>query len=112
MIQDSTITTRMKSVLKEMTNNMNSLEKRFAVFEFQDNLRDFWHYIPIERHGLTIENAQTYTVKKIWDLAEKVDHHPDILLTYSGIKIILFTHDQSGVTKKDIDFARDLEKIY
>ena len=43
MIQDSTITTRMKSVLKEMTNNMNSLEKRFAVFEFQDNLRDFWH---------------------------------------------------------------------
>ena len=29
-----------------------------------------------------------------------------------GIKIILFTHDQSGVTKKDIDFARDLEKIY
>ena len=64
MIQDSTITTRMKSLLKEMTNNMNSLEKRFAVFEFQDNLRDFWHYIPIERHGLTIENAQTYTVKK------------------------------------------------
>ena len=51
-------------------------------------------------------------VKKIWDFSEKVDHHPDILLTYSGIKIILFTHDQSGVTKKDIDFARDLEKIY
>ncbi|MDC0183127.1 4a-hydroxytetrahydrobiopterin dehydratase [Nitrosomonadales bacterium] len=52
------------------------------------------------------------TVKKIWDFAEKVDHHPDIFLTYSGIKIILFTHDESGVTKKDIDFARDLEKIY
>ena len=51
-------------------------------------------------------------VKKIWDFAEKVDHHPDILLTYSGIKIILFTHDQSGITEKDIDFARDLEKIY
>ena len=51
-------------------------------------------------------------VKKIWDFAEKVDHHPDILLTYSGIKIILFTHDQSGVTKKDIEFALDLEKIY
>ena len=51
-------------------------------------------------------------VKKIWDFAEKVDHHPDILLTYSGIKIILFTHDQSGITEKDIDFARSLEKIY
>ena len=81
MIQDSTITTRMKSVLKEMTNNMNSLEKRFAVFEFQDNLRDFWHYIPIERHGLTIENAQTYTVKKIWDLIS-------LALSQKGLGII------------------------
>ena len=24
-------------------------------------------------------------VKSIWDYAEKVDHHPDILLTYSGM---------------------------
>ena len=51
-------------------------------------------------------------VKLIWDYAEKVDHHPDILLTYSGIKIILFTHDKAGVTEKDISFARSLAKIY
>ena len=51
-------------------------------------------------------------VKSIWDYAEKVDHHPDILLTYSGVKITLFTHDQSGVTEKDIKFARSLAKIY
>ena len=57
VIQDAIITANMKSVLKEMIANMNSLEKKLALFEFQDNLRDFWHYIPIERHGLTIENA-------------------------------------------------------
>ena len=51
-------------------------------------------------------------VKLIWDYADKVDHHPDILLTYSGVKITLFTHDQSGVTEKDIKFARSLAKIY
>ena len=51
-------------------------------------------------------------VKEIWDYAEKVDHHPDILLTYSGVKITLFTHDKSGVTEKDISFARSLAKIY
>ena len=51
-------------------------------------------------------------VKAIWDYAEKVDHHPDILLTYSGIKITLFTHDKSGVTEKDIRFACSLDKIY
>jgi 4a-hydroxytetrahydrobiopterin dehydratase len=51
-------------------------------------------------------------VKEIWDYAEKVDHHPDILLTYSGVKITLFTHDKSGVTEKDIRFACSLDKIY
>jgi 4a-hydroxytetrahydrobiopterin dehydratase len=51
-------------------------------------------------------------VKEIWDYAEKVDHHPDILLTYSGVKITLFTHDKSGVTEKDIKFALSLAKIY
>ena len=51
-------------------------------------------------------------VKSIWDYAEKVDHHPDILLTYSGVKITLFTHDKSGVTEKDIRFALSLDKIY
>jgi 4a-hydroxytetrahydrobiopterin dehydratase len=50
-------------------------------------------------------------VKKIWDYAEEVDHHPDILLTYSGIKITLFTHDEFGVTEKDISFANALNNI-
>ena len=47
-----------------------------------------------------------HLVKEIWDTAEELDHHPDISLTYSGIKITLFTHDESGVTAKDVDFAR------
>ena len=51
-------------------------------------------------------------VKGIWDYAEEVDHHPDILLTYSGVKITLFTHDKSGITEKDISFALSLSKIY
>jgi len=50
-------------------------------------------------------------VEKIWELSEKNDHHPDILLTYSGIKITLFTHDTSGITQKDIDLARSIENI-
>ena len=54
------------------------------------------------------ENYLTLAVSAIWSIAEKVDHHPDILITYSGIKITLFTHDESGVTSKDINFAHDL----
>ena len=35
-----------------------------------------------------------------------------LIRTYSGVKITLFTHDQSGVTEKDIKFALSLAKIY
>ena len=57
------------------------------------------------------ENYLPLAVSAIWGIAEKVDHHPDILVTYSGIKITLFTHDESGVTLKDINFAHDLHSV-
>ena len=53
-----------------------------------------------------------HIVKDIWDAAEKADHHPDILLTYSGIQITLFTHDKSGITEKDKKFALNLRNLY
>ena len=41
--------------------------------------------------------------------AEKADHHPDILIhSWNKVKITLTTHDEGGVTEKDVDLA---EKI-
>jgi 4a-hydroxytetrahydrobiopterin dehydratase len=38
--------------------------------------------------------------------AEAVQHHPDILIRYSRVTLSLSTHDASGITDKDFDFAR------
>lgn len=37
--------------------------------------------------------------------AEKVDHHPDILVQYNRVTLTLSTHDAGGLTDKDFAFA-------
>jgi 4a-hydroxytetrahydrobiopterin dehydratase len=43
--------------------------------------------------------------------AEEVQHHPDILVRYSKVTLTLSTHDVSGISDKDFDFARAADGI-
>lgn len=44
-------------------------------------------------------------VNKVADLAEKAQHHPDILIRYGKVTLTLSTHDAGGITEKDFDLA-------
>ncbi len=44
-------------------------------------------------------------VNKVAEYAESVQHHPDILVRYNKVTLTLSTHDASGITDKDFDFA-------
>ena len=50
-------------------------------------------------------------VNAVAHLAELANHHPDIDIRYSTIKISLVTHDQGGVTDKDANLAGRIEEI-
>jgi 4a-hydroxytetrahydrobiopterin dehydratase len=39
-------------------------------------------------------------------LAEKADHHPDWSNSYNKVSITLSSHDQGGVTEKDLNLAK------
>ena len=44
--------------------------------------------------------------------AEAADHHPEIFNSYSRVEIGLNTHDAGRkVTQKDIDLAKEIEKL-
>jgi 4a-hydroxytetrahydrobiopterin dehydratase len=43
--------------------------------------------------------------------AETADHHPDIDIRYTKITCTLSTHSAGGVTQKDLDMARQIEKV-
>ena len=50
-------------------------------------------------------------IKKVGDIAQAHNHHPEIWNSYSTVKISLFTHDANAVTQKDISFAEAIDVI-
>lgn len=48
---------------------------------------------------------------KIAVLAERANHHPDLVLTYPRVTVQLTTHDAGGLTQKDFDLAANLDQI-
>ncbi|HEY2924187.1 MAG TPA: 4a-hydroxytetrahydrobiopterin dehydratase [Candidatus Eisenbacteria bacterium] len=50
-------------------------------------------------------------VNAVAHLAELANHHPDIDIRYTNVTISLVTHDQGGITEKDVNLAREIEEV-
>jgi 4a-hydroxytetrahydrobiopterin dehydratase len=50
-------------------------------------------------------------VTKVAILAEKADHHPDILIQYRNVTLTLSTHSKRGLTEKDFNLAREIDAL-
>jgi 4a-hydroxytetrahydrobiopterin dehydratase len=51
-------------------------------------------------------------VNKILPLAEKVNHHPDILIhDYKRVKIMMYTHSEDKITEKDHLLAKEIDTL-
>ncbi len=44
-------------------------------------------------------------------IAEEEEHHPDIHVRYTTIKLSIQTHSEGGVTEWDIGLAKQIEKF-
>lgn len=65
--------------------------------------------------------TRTYTLRSfpaalafaaaVGHLAERADHHPDILIQYKRVTLTLSTHSAGGLTAKDFDLARAIDAI-
>ncbi len=74
-----------------------------------------WHY-----NGKQIEkefrledfNEALSFVNKVGEIAERMDHHPDIFLhSWNKVKISVSTHSENGITKKDFELANKIESM-
>jgi 4a-hydroxytetrahydrobiopterin dehydratase len=72
--------------------------------------------------GWTLDGSQirkTYTfpdfkgsmafVMRVALCAEGLDHHPDILVSYSRVTLTLSSHDAGGITERDFALARRID---
>lgn len=51
-------------------------------------------------------------ITAIKDLAEAVNHHPDIILSFPAVIVTLTTHDEGMVTMKDIALAVQINRLW
>lgn len=50
-------------------------------------------------------------LNEIAKLAEEMDHHPDVTVSYGRMRISLTTHDAEGLTELDFKLASRIEEI-
>lgn len=74
----------------EFSYSDNSIVKKFQFNDFKESMK---------------------FVNKVAELAEENEHHPDILINYSIVKIILTTHSEDGITNKDIKLAKEINSL-
>ncbi len=49
--------------------------------------------------------------RRITDVAEEMDHHPDLDLRWPHVDVTLSSHDVGGMTQRDVDLARRISEI-
>ena len=49
-------------------------------------------------------------VQQVAEVADKMNHHPDIDIRYTRIAFSLSTHDAGGITQRDLELAAAIEQ--
>lgn len=80
-----------------------------------DKLGNEWqlvgqHHLEKTYNFGNFQEALDYTVK-IGALAESVDHHPEICLSWGWVKITLWTHSIDGLSEADFVFCARVDRL-
>jgi 4a-hydroxytetrahydrobiopterin dehydratase len=87
-----------RNIIEEQIKDLDGWELKGECLEKEYQFVDFY-------------NALSFVVK-LGVEAEKLNHHPDIFIhSYNKVKVTTTTHDENGVTEKDIRLADRLERI-
>ena len=50
-------------------------------------------------------------VNRVAELAEEIDHHPDIAVSYTRVTLSITTHVSDGLTRRDFRLARRIDEL-
>ncbi len=50
-------------------------------------------------------------VRRVAEAAERADHHPDIDIRGRIVHFAIVTHDEGGITEKDVALARQIDGL-
>ena len=84
--------------------------------EIYDKLHTVTGWVREENHIRKDWNFENFIeafafISKVAILAEKHNHHPELFNVYSQVTLKFNTHDAGGLTQKDFNIARDIDRI-
>ena len=94
-----------------------------AVEQLTDEERDTWmRALPdwsLTRDGKAMERTFQFAdfaeafafMTRIAIIAEKRDHHPEWFNVYNKVEITLTTHDAGGLSLRDVNMAKKIDKL-
>ena len=50
-------------------------------------------------------------VNRITPVAEEMNHHPDLTISWNTVTVSLSTHSQGGLTDNDFELAREIDEL-
>jgi 4a-hydroxytetrahydrobiopterin dehydratase len=50
-------------------------------------------------------------INRVGELAESMDHHPDIYNSWATVRLTLTTHDKGGLTNLDFELAKKIDRL-
>ena len=73
----------------------------------------------LDAHTNSISKAWTFAsfkaaidfIVSVSAIAERQNHHPEFLSTYTKVRIRLLTHDADGLTHKDFEQAMAIDRL-
>ena len=68
------------------------------------------HHLEREYKFKNFREALDFT-NKVGELAERIQHHPDIYLAWGEVKLTLWTHKIDGLTESDFVFAAKVNQL-
>jgi 4a-hydroxytetrahydrobiopterin dehydratase len=68
------------------------------------------HHLEKEFSFKNFREALAFT-NQVGELAEKVNHHPDIYLAWGKVKITIWTHKIDGLTESDFVLAAKIDEL-
>jgi 4a-hydroxytetrahydrobiopterin dehydratase len=89
--------------------------KGFELNKLADQLGNGWqvideHHLEKKYKFKNFKDALAFT-NRVGELAEQVNHHPDVYLAWGEVKLTLWTHKIDGLTESDFVFAAKADTV-
>ncbi|HEX4952165.1 MAG TPA: 4a-hydroxytetrahydrobiopterin dehydratase [Thermoanaerobaculia bacterium] len=68
------------------------------------------HHLEKEFRFKNFREALAFT-NRVGELAEEVNHHPDLTLAWGRAKVTIWTHKIDGLTESDFVFAAKVDRL-